>query len=412
MKPIERPKYLRLKPNSERCELFIPDSVVDQILSQIQLDKPVERILIYPIRDGNLLTKTVDFLKKNGYTDSQAKSIVIGVDDRLKYVNLAKRKGYQVYCDDIISPTNKELNMKFDNILINPPYKQGLHIDFFNHSFDLLKDGGNMIVIHPSTPFINRKDTRDNGSTKLIKERVSEYRTRLTLIDGNRLFDAGFFVPLSITHLKKVVDKSIEVVYSHIDSNNKEVKLYEGLDNIFIHGNDIVLNIRDKVFRKMTSSLEDNLYRTGKKSNRYYALCRYSGHPPKKGELRVNPDFYQLIFKQNEIDYSQLLLKRGREKSEQKGGNQFNDVALNKTDKVENFHSYLLTKFARFALSINKISATLDCKELSSVPYMDFSRKWTDKQLYRHFGLTKEEVQFIESYIGDWYEADSKRKPL
>jgi hypothetical protein len=54
----------------------------------------------------------------------------------------------------------------------------------------------------------------------------------------------------------------------------------------------------------------------------------------------------------------------------------------------------------------------MDSGELKAVPYMDFSQEWTDEKLYKYFKLSKEEVQFIESYIGDWYEADSKRKPL
>lgn len=302
----------------------------------------------------------------------------------------------------------KSNNSKKDFIVINPPYKGGLHIDIFNKAFDELEDGGTLICVHPSTPFINRKPTKDDGKTKRIKEIVSEYKTRLTLVDGNKIFNAGFFTPLSITKVQKVLDKNIEVIYSHIDSANKEVRVYDKLDSIFIHGNDNVLKIKNKILSKMNSSLEDNLYRNGKTSNVYYALCRFSGHPPKNGETNVNPDFFQLIYKSNEVDYSSLLLNKAREKSEQKGGNQFNDLALNDNDNVIYFHNYLLTKFARFAVSIYKISATLDCKELSSVPYMDFSQEWTDEELFKYFELDSDEIEFISKYIPNWYERDFK----
>ena len=302
----------------------------------------------------------------------------------------------------------KSNNSKKDFIVINPPYKGGLHIDIFNKAFDELNDGGTLICVHPSTPFINRKPTKDDTKTKRIKEIVSEYKTRLTLVDGNTIFNAGFFTPLSITKVEKVLNKKIEVIYSHNDSTNKEVKVYDKLDDIFIHGNDIILKIKDKILSKMNTSLEDNLYRNGKTSNAYYALCRFSGHPPKNGETTVNPDFFQLIYKSNENDYSSLLLNRAREKSEQKGGNQFNDLALNSNDNVLYFHKYLLTKFARFAVSIYKISATLDCKELSAVPYLDFSKEWTDEALFKEFGLDDMEIEFINNYIPNWYERDVK----
>jgi hypothetical protein len=296
--------------------------------------------------------------------------------------------------------------IKPDFIIINPPYKGGLHIEIFNEAFERLNDGGTIICIHPATPFINRKPTKDDTKTARIKEIVSTYKTRLTLVDGNKLFDAGFFVPLSITHVEKVLDENIEVIYSHNDSTNKEIKVYDTLDNIFIHGNDIVLSIRDKIFSKMDESLETGLYRNGKVSTKYYALCRYSGHPPKKEQTTVNPDFYQLVYKTNEHDYSSLLLDKARNRSEQRGGNQFNDYALRSTDDVHHFHNYILTKFARFAVSINKISATLDCKELSSVPRMDFSQEWTDEKLFDYFELTQEERNFINEYIPDWYGRD------
>ena len=33
------------------------------------------------------------------------------------------------------------------------------------------------------------------------------------------------------------------------------------------------------------------------------------------------------------------------------------------------------------------------------VPKLDMSKEWTDKELYSEFGLTKEEIDYIESII-------------
>ena len=35
----------------------------------------------------------------------------------------------------------------------------------------------------------------------------------------------------------------------------------------------------------------------------------------------------------------------------------------------------------------------------SFVPIQDFSKPWTDEELYRKYGLTNEEIAFIESMI-------------
>jgi len=114
-----------------------------------------------------------------------------------------------------------------------------------------------------------------------------DYKSSLKLIDGNELFNAGFFTPLSITTIKKIRDENIEVIYSHIDHSNSLVNLYKDLDKVSIHGDDIVLRIRNKIFSKMDKSISDKLFRNGSisKIGKYLKICRISGHPPKKVKI-------------------------------------------------------------------------------------------------------------------------------
>jgi hypothetical protein len=287
-----------------------------------------------------------------------------------------------------------------DFIIINPPYKGGLHIDIFNKAFEELNEGGTLICLHPSTPFINRKPTKDDGKTQKIKEIVSKYKTRLTLLDGNKIFDAGFFAPLSITRVKKVLDEKIEVVYSHIDSANKEVKVYDKLDNIFIHGNDIVLKIKDKIFSKMNKSLEDYNGRTdsSKKYNFYVKTTSILGNIPKNGKL--NPDFFCLIYKSDEFNFDKVI-SDGFEIG-------YNYIGCDTKENSINMFEYFKTKFVRFSISIYKLNQNLHRGELMAVPYMDFSQEWTDEKLFDYFELNQEERNFINTYIQNWYERDGK----
>jgi hypothetical protein len=300
-----------------------------------------------------------------------------------------------------VEKTFGQTKMKFDIIIGNPPYKNGLHTKIFNRCVEQLKDGGTLICIHPSTTFISRKPVRGKNEDDVANKIVSDYKTRLTLVNGNKLFDANFFSPLSITHLTKVKDAKVEVVFSHIDPTNKEVKIYESLDDIFVHGNDIVTKIRDKVFSKMDKSLEDYNSRKGYHAKWYLKLTDIVGNKPKNG--KVNPDFFCMITQSDEINFNKLL------------SNDFgegNNIGFSTKQSAKNGFEYVKTKFARFCVSFYKINQNLHRGELIAVPYMDFSQEWTDEKLYKYFKLSKEEVQFIESYIGDWYEADSKRKPL
>ena len=66
---------------------------------------------------------------------------------------------------------------------------------------------------------------------------------------------------------------------------------------------------------------------------------------------------------------------------------------------VINEYNYLKTKFARFLLLQAISSINLSKEKFQFVPLQDFSKPWTDEELYKKYGLTDEEIQFIESMI-------------
>ena len=72
----------------------------------------------------------------------------------------------------------------------------------------------------------------------------------------------------------------------------------------------------------------------------------------------------------------------------------FNDLM-----HAKNLVSYLKTQFVRFLLSQVCISQHISRDTFMFVPMQDFSKPWTDEELYKKYGLTKEEIAFIESMI-------------
>ena len=65
----------------------------------------------------------------------------------------------------------------------------------------------------------------------------------------------------------------------------------------------------------------------------------------------------------------------------------------------QNICKYINTKFFHFLLSLKK--HTQDClqKSFMFIPLQDFSKSWTDKELYAKYKLTDEEITFIESMV-------------
>ncbi|MFT4180820.1 MAG: Eco57I restriction-modification methylase domain-containing protein [Rhizobium sp.] len=68
-------------------------------------------------------------------------------------------------------------------------------------------------------------------------------------------------------------------------------------------------------------------------------------------------------------------------------------------EEADSVHSYLRTKFARFLVSLRKISQDAPRGVYAFVPQQSWDGKWTDEKLYKKYGLTDEEVAFIESMI-------------
>lgn len=68
--------------------------------------------------------------------------------------------------------------------------------------------------------------------------------------------------------------------------------------------------------------------------------------------------------------------------------------------EAENYAVYTSTKFYRFMLSLRVISQDLPRNCYAWVPDLgDYSKAWTDEELYEHFGLTKQERDRIEKTI-------------
>ena len=68
-------------------------------------------------------------------------------------------------------------------------------------------------------------------------------------------------------------------------------------------------------------------------------------------------------------------------------------------NEAQNLRAYLTTMFARFLMLQAMSSIMINKDAFQFVPLQDFSKPWTDEELYKKYGLTNEEIAFIESMI-------------
>ena len=68
-------------------------------------------------------------------------------------------------------------------------------------------------------------------------------------------------------------------------------------------------------------------------------------------------------------------------------------------DEANNLLNYIKTKFFRLLVATKTTTQSMSLPAYTFVPLQDFTKPWTDEELYKKYNLTDEEIQFIESMI-------------
>ncbi len=110
--------------------------------------------------------------------------------------------------------------------------------------------------------------------------------------------------------------------------------------------------------------------------------AEHAGEPGKDGSFKVFTSSMKVIGPDEVCTHSYFII-----------GNCCNP------EEANNIISYLKTKFVRFLVLLSLSAINLSKLVFTFVPMQDFSKPWTDEELYAKYGLDDEEVAFIESMI-------------
>jgi hypothetical protein len=67
--------------------------------------------------------------------------------------------------------------------------------------------------------------------------------------------------------------------------------------------------------------------------------------------------------------------------------------------EAESVLSYLSCRFTRFLILLHKPSADTTRKVYTFVPQQEWTKQWTDAALYKKYGITTDEIAFIETLV-------------
>jgi site-specific DNA-methyltransferase (adenine-specific) len=319
--------------------------------------------------------------------------------------------------------------MKFDVIISNPPYQ--------------LSDGGNgasakpiyqmfvqqakkmrpkyMLMITPSRWFAGGKGL-DAFRKEMLQDR---HLTRIVDYQNAKDCFPGVSVGGGICYFKWDRDTISDCTITNI-INDRTVTALRKLDEfpVFVRYNDAI-DIINKVKRKQ----ENSIVSTISSRNPFGFPTNYRGEPEptkntykifssqglgyvNKTEVAQGSEFiskYKIMISRVTSEHAGEPDKSGMYKVISKmqilePGELCTDsyIVIYPSDslsQVTNCFNYLQTKFARFLIMQTLSSINLSRDKYEFVPTQDFSKPWTDKELYEKYGLTEDEITFIESTI-------------
>lgn len=210
-----------------------------------------------------------------------------------------------------------------------------------------------------------------SGKTSTLKRSLNEYST---LVRYNE----------AITILRKIklykemsLDKIISPLMPYgMNTSYRGFKNKTTDKNIKLYASNGITYISEEEITKGLESVYKYKVMVSKTS------AEHAGEPSSDGRFRVIPSSMQVIAPGEVCTHSYFVI------------GSFDDKVY-----AQNVYSYLKTKFVRFLMLLCISGFGLSKIVFPFVPIQDFSKPWTDEELYEKYGLNDEEIAFIDSMI-------------
>jgi len=362
--------------------VFDPISVTNEICDKIsdKLDK-AKSILILE-KNGAFLYSILNHIGINSLKRKRIKLLILDKLSKqiISYI-LGEELMKQIDIEYIKDIKNIKIMEKFDVVIGNPPYKEGLHLTFLDNAFEIAKDY--VVFVEPASWLISEKEYKTKTKEEKIKQKIKNSIQEIDIINLNLSFkNAKLGTPGAIIYIDKNKNSPS---FKSFDQMRNKTYYYNDINEISKWGNEKEYKSLKETIKKYISKNGSLLDLRNKPGNYYINFSQLRGNISMSDKnLFSNPDFFTLVPNGLKVDQS--------------SGKHFH-IAFETKEKAENCLNYIKTKFARFCLSILKIHNNIDRGELGIIPLLDFSKKWDDKDLYSYFNLSSSEINFIEENI-------------
>lgn len=364
-----------------------PAKIVNQLLACVNdLDK--NKILVLfnaEIVEALIHAKKVD-----------PKNIIFGVDDahraRAEFVELMYNVDTCVFVNKDPKSILEALGTKrFDLVLSNPPYNDKLDLKIIR-ALVLAGIAKEYVVVHPSAWILDRKgkDSQFNSFKDALEGKIKSVK----LFNGNSVFGIGLWYPCVITHIVEQHTGDINVNYFgdeyHTPSIYDEMRYGRNGKTIaapFLAKMEEYVARNGSVWDKNRKAIDEGKY--------YAQFSVVRGHVIEDHTRCMYKDDFNTIVRQD-ADKAKAINKA----MDNRPGPTFQ---FDSEVERNNFVDYLKTDFARFCLSLLKISQNIYYGEMAMIPWLDFTQAWNDEKLFAHFNIDQATQDYIRSFLPDYY---------
>jgi len=305
-------------------------------------------------------------------------------------------------------------NRMFDVVLGNPPYngeKRGsgkagggnaIWQKFVERAYSILIENGKLLFIHPSA-------WREGYRKKLAKAQNILFSNQIDYLKlgfkwpGDAVVFVDYYVLTKTNATKKTKIKSYDY--------EGELQVYGEIRNILTGQNPIINDIFEKIF-----TVEDNgiftrksfgglikLNKSFEKGN--YAFANGSKLAKRQWIFKDYPHIHQFNLKVIMVDNHDF--RPYIDNGEIGIGDHVHYILLNNIEECEFFVSVINSKICKWLQSVTLHNWNRDKNTWQSWNNAEILRKIevlslgykTDQELYKHFNLTQEEIDYIEERV-------------